>query len=710
MKRYNHDPKYIVKRIRKRNSVAANNTSESPSPSKIRIPQNTTGLIEPSESSCDFGFSNVPQSSNTVAHDSNFTSTETSVLKDSDLLKTKIVEDKFILEDNGEDGDIVCLTQTKPKSIPESTVTQPPPDVDVIVIESDSEEDSDSDLSELSKLAINVPENASSNDKEEDTSVETIVQFTPKTTVIVQNSFDENILIHTIDEASSDSTESVTVITSASVNVSTLPDSVESVTEVATTSLIVPHVSSNTESAVIDPQSTSDIENVPVGFIQVNDAATTSVQNAPLIKEYNGIERTVTHYDKSKGYIAKMELEDYQDSLSFYVAQQAIAEDKQQESLRGPEVIDKLTETGIDADKTFTVLSYNVLCHVKIKKYPRQYPRKSILPKVFQWNYRKQLLKLELHNFNADICCLQEVERDKVEEFYDPLMVKKKGYEAFYAWRENNELDGCAIFWNSKKFYKIQEITVSLFYGVQYLDKPNVAQILRLKHIKTGKELIVVNTQLVTDPKLGAEKLNQLAVIFAHLHKVRTNNQPIIFCGDFALKSPASLLYKFITDAEIDCAKDLCSVASLDGNGRYCTKKRIESLPISGASKIQNNCTFVNDGETPCSNCKTLRHSFNFESVYGRKTSQGSNVFTTFHQKNDDDFEIIDGNPDFIFYSVKQKIFVNRTQKEIVESDLFLHKRLSLPEKDNIEDLIKLTPHRFTCSDHLPLFAEFFLP
>uniref|UniRef100_A0AC35FTH5 Endonuclease/exonuclease/phosphatase domain-containing protein n=1 Tax=Panagrolaimus sp. PS1159 TaxID=55785 RepID=A0AC35FTH5_9BILA len=434
-------------------------------------------------------------------------------------------------------------------------------------------------------------------------------------------------------------------------------------------------------------------------------SGTSNVQNNHSINQSTDNDRTVTHYKKSQTDPKETDIHEHKDSLTYFVAQ------KRQEILRAPEILDNLV--GIDALKSFTVLSYNVLSQSKLEKNRKLYPKIKEMPQIFQWNYRWKLLSIELDRFHADICCLQEVEKDMVEKYYHPKMVGIKNYKSFYAWNKKGEIsDGCAIYWNSGKFDKIEEHVISLNYGVSSdLNKANVAQILHLKHRITGKEVLVVNTQLISEPKSGIQKLYQLSIIFAHLHNIRTNNnQSIIFCGDFGFV-PYSYLYNFVTDGALDFSKQ--RITSIDGRSRG--DQPIESISIPAETKISNNCTFIDKIGEASNNSTIVSQSFKLEAVYGKKAYSEKNILSTFHHNTKQKKEVnslIDGKPDYIFYSIKEKINVKVRVKiprhDVVERDLFLHQRLSLPDKEPLEDLVKCTPHRITGSDHLPLFAEFF--
>uniref|UniRef100_A0AC34FEV1 Endonuclease/exonuclease/phosphatase domain-containing protein n=1 Tax=Panagrolaimus sp. ES5 TaxID=591445 RepID=A0AC34FEV1_9BILA len=404
-------------------------------------------------------------------------------------------------------------------------------------------------------------------------------------------------------------------------------------------------------------------------------------------------DRLVRHYRRSLHPMSLLAPLDHLDSLSFYTAR------NKKITLRGPEFVG-LPPLNIDVSKIFRVLSYNVLCQATMERCHGLYKNMEFHPEWFVWQNRWNLLSKELINLTADIYCLQEVERDKVAGFYEPLMVVYKRYQSFYAWRGDDNADGCAIFWNPEKFESVEKIIVRLNLGVPNLDRPNVAQILRLKHRNADKELIVVNTHILFNPKRGDVKLYQLAVIFANIQKIRTKNQPIIFCGDFNLE-PDSLLYNFITKGELDCTKNLCYPSTMSGqkrtNSNPCPLGCFSLPEISGVS---NSCSFDGKKEDRM-NSEKLHHMLNFESAYGNATFEGHRIVSTYHQDQ--------GNPDFIFYSVKNKIPVDNNTMDVIESDLFLCRRLSLPDGPTLERFCDPFPNEYTGSDHIPLYAEFFL-
>lgn len=164
----------------------------------------------------------------------------------------------------------------------------------------------------------------------------------------------------------------------------------------------------------------------------------------------------------------------------------------------------QLPFVNLDNSKSFRILSYNILSQRKIQDDISLYT-------FLEWKFRWNLLSAELKSINADIICLQDLEKEKVLDFYEPLMDKDKKFKSFYAWKENG--NGCGIFWNPNIFSNVEEIVVPL-------NEKSVAQIIRLKHSKTLKELIIVNSHLQYEPYRGDEKLSHLVLILANIYKV----------------------------------------------------------------------------------------------------------------------------------------------------------------------------------------------
>ena len=199
----------------------------------------------------------------------------------------------------------------------------------------------------------------------------------------------------------------------------------------------------------------------------------------------------------------------------------------------------------------FSVLSYNTLADCNLVDQGQFfYTPKWALP----FSYRFENIMKELEFYDADIICLQEV--DRFEEFQDKL--KHFGYDGEFMGRGSRYPEGCAIFYKIKKFDAIQVEGVRLNqlvqeYAVSKKDykKNNVAQLLVLEENNQFKrKLCIGNAHLLWDPSLEPVKVAQTHYLMHYIDglKEKHNNKlPIILCGDFNVK-PDSRSYEIITE------------------------------------------------------------------------------------------------------------------------------------------------------------------
>jgi CCR4-NOT transcription complex subunit 6 len=105
--------------------------------------------------------------------------------------------------------------------------------------------------------------------------------------------------------------------------------------------------------------------------------------------------------------------------------------------------------------ESFTVLSYNILCHHFAPGATYSYTPSWAL----DWNYRKQSILQEIINASADVVCLQEVDGEQFLDYFYPQL-QEHGYEGSHYSRtrartmsadEAGKVDGCATFWKDKR-------------------------------------------------------------------------------------------------------------------------------------------------------------------------------------------------------------------------------------------------------------------
>ncbi|XP_043722331.1 carbon catabolite repressor protein 4 homolog 1-like [Telopea speciosissima] len=224
------------------------------------------------------------------------------------------------------------------------------------------------------------------------------------------------------------------------------------------------------------------------------------------------------------------------------------------------------------ADGTFNVLSYNVLAQL-YAYYIRYSESWAIL-----WEYRRHNLLREIIEYQADILCLQEVQSDHFENFFEPELVKC-GYSVLYREKTNKmytgcglAIDGCATFFHRGRFKEIKR------YELEYakvassvvstlniekkndaqirLAKDNVALVVILEKINTDSDtshprLCVANTHIHAQALHSDVKLWQVATLINGLEKIGKSDIPVILCGDLN-SLPGSAPYNLLVMGKVD--------------------------------------------------------------------------------------------------------------------------------------------------------------
>jgi CCR4-NOT transcription complex subunit 6 len=246
------------------------------------------------------------------------------------------------------------------------------------------------------------------------------------------------------------------------------------------------------------------------------------------------------------------------------------------------------------AQSPFKVVCYNVLADI--------YANRQIYPYcptwALAWNYRRNNILRELLSYNSDLLCLQEVQGDHFENFFQPQLAKH-GYEGVFksktrdALGDNpNAIDGCAIFFRRERFALMEQYSIEFNEaarqfmdrnhghvsdkkaGLRRLLKGNVALVVVLEEIESSpavakrpgmsaaqaqaqaaaaaagrrrkRRLCVANTHIYWDPEFEDVKLWQTWVLCQELEKlVSDRNLPMLLCGDFN-SMPESAVYDLL--------------------------------------------------------------------------------------------------------------------------------------------------------------------
>ncbi|CAL9773420.1 unnamed protein product [Musa acuminata subsp. burmannicoides] len=324
---------------------------------------------------------------------------------------------------------------------------------------------------------------------------------------------------------------------------------------------------------------------------------------------------------------------------------------------------------------SFVLLSYNILGEYNASKHHELYW--NIPSDFMNWNSRKRLICHEIRRWNADLLCLQEV--DRYEDI--SICIRRKGYVGGYKGRTGGAKDGCALFWKKERF-KLLEVDNIEFrsFGLHN----NVAQLFVLELSEDDQRRVVVgNIHVLFNPKRGDVKFGQVhrLLLKANALSEKWGGIPVVLAGDFN-STPESAIYEFLSTSKLNIA-------------------------LHGRKKVfrQDKCQFVLD-DLPClindwtgenltraivnSHDSLITHPLQLKSSYASvqrnastRNSQGEPLATSCHSK-------FLGTVDYIWYS----------------TGLACTRVLDTLPLDTLRKLGGL-PCKDIGSDHLALVAEF---
>ncbi|XP_053172250.1 2',5'-phosphodiesterase 12 [Scomber japonicus] len=220
------------------------------------------------------------------------------------------------------------------------------------------------------------------------------------------------------------------------------------------------------------------------------------------------------------------------------------------------------------------VVSYNILADV----YAQTELSKTVLypycaPYALQLDYRQNLIKKELTGYNADIICLQEVDKGVFTDSLIPTL-DAFGLDGVFKIKEKQH-EGLATFYRRSKFKLLSRHDIMLSEALtsdpihtellekvsanstlkdKILQRSTTLQVTVLEDLnKPDRKLCVANTHLYWHPKGGNVRLVQLGVAMQHLSHVineLTPGAPLVFCGDFN-STPNTGVFQLITEAAV---------------------------------------------------------------------------------------------------------------------------------------------------------------
>ncbi|KAG8128153.1 hypothetical protein E2320_015011 [Naja naja] len=220
------------------------------------------------------------------------------------------------------------------------------------------------------------------------------------------------------------------------------------------------------------------------------------------------------------------------------------------------------------------VVSYNILADI----YARTELSRTVLypycaPYSLELDYRQNLLKKELAGYNADIICLQEVDKSVFVDSLGPAL-DAFGLEGLFRIKERQH-EGLATFYRRDKFRLLSQHDIAFNQALledplqrelrdkvatcpqveeSLLKRSSALQVSVLQSQNdSSRKICVANTHLFWHPKGENIRLIQVAIALSHIKHVINDMYPatpLILCGDFNA-TPSTGTYTFVNSGSI---------------------------------------------------------------------------------------------------------------------------------------------------------------
>ncbi|NXJ92032.1 PDE12 phosphodiesterase, partial [Corythaixoides concolor] len=249
-------------------------------------------------------------------------------------------------------------------------------------------------------------------------------------------------------------------------------------------------------------------------------------------------------------------------------------------------------------------VSYNILADTYAQtEFSRTVLYPYCAPYALELDYRQNLLKKELAGYNADLICLQEVDKSVFVDSLAPAL-DAFGLEGLFKIKEKQH-EGLATFYRRDKFSLLSQHDIVFSEALlsdplhkelcdklakyplvqeKVLQRSSVLQVSVLQSTTDpSRKICVANTHLYWHPKGGNIRLIQIAVALSHIKHVACDlypSIPVVFCGDFN-STPSSGTYSFINSGGI--AEDHEDWVS-NGEEERC------NMPLSHPFKLLSAC------------------------------------------------------------------------------------------------------------------------
>ncbi|XP_053576831.1 2',5'-phosphodiesterase 12 [Bombina bombina] len=228
----------------------------------------------------------------------------------------------------------------------------------------------------------------------------------------------------------------------------------------------------------------------------------------------------------------------------------------------------------ISADPITRTVSYNILADV----YAQTEHSRTVLfpycaPYALDIDYRQNLIKKELSGYNADLVCLQEVDKAVFSDSLRPAL-DAFGLDGVFRMKDKQH-EGLATFYRRSRYTLLSQHDILFNEALlgdplhaqlreklsgypavkdKVLQRSSVLQVSVLQSTTDlSRKVCVANTHLYFHPKGGHIRLIQIAVALSHIRHVAHelySGIPVIFCGDFN-STPSTGMYSFVNNGTI---------------------------------------------------------------------------------------------------------------------------------------------------------------
>lgn len=226
----------------------------------------------------------------------------------------------------------------------------------------------------------------------------------------------------------------------------------------------------------------------------------------------------------------------------------------------------------VTEDSFIRTVSYNILADTYAQtEFSRTVLYPYCAPYALELDYRQNLIQKELTGYNADLICLQEVDRAVFSDSLVPAL-EAFGLEGVFRIKQH---EGLATFYRKSKFRLLSQHDISFQEALKsdplhkelleklalnplaqekVLQRSSVLQISVLQSTTdSSKKICVANTHLYWHPKGGYIRLIQMAAALVHIRHVSCDlypGIPVIFCGDFN-STPSTGMYHFVINGSV---------------------------------------------------------------------------------------------------------------------------------------------------------------